>query len=175
MIFRILGGCGLALVLGVYAERANAGQVFLCEDGTSIEIAAADLEEAKRFDPCVARYFGNTVAPNAIPLPMRRPARTGLRADVAAVEKALRLQTVKSHKAEAPKAKAAKTLPVATEVVKTTAAAKVPAAKSPKMKSSQVPEVSALQRKLAALGAGDYRNVRVINGGQSSAWFRHER
>lgn len=173
MIFRILCACSMALVLGLIAERAKASQVFLCEDGKSVQIAAADLEEAKRFDPCVARYFGRTIDPAAVPLPLRRPDRKGVRADVAALAKALRAGALQTHADRPANAGSAKARPVA-ETASPSGTPQTTATTAPK-KGVQPPRASTLRGRLAALGSGDYRNVRVINGDGSSGWFRHER
>jgi hypothetical protein len=42
------------------AGRALATQAFLCEDGRVVYVKFGELEQLKRTDPCIARYFGLT-------------------------------------------------------------------------------------------------------------------
>lgn len=95
MIVRIFAVSAVALVVGSYIERARAGQFFVCEDGRTVEVAFNELDEAKRTDPCVAKYYGLSVAEPAlrgkagepvavggtvdIVLPVRKPVRVQLR------------------------------------------------------------------------------------------------
>ncbi len=66
MIVRIFAVSAVALVVGSYIERARAGQFFVCEDGRTVEVAFNKLDEAKRTDPCVAKYYGLSVAEPAL-------------------------------------------------------------------------------------------------------------
>jgi hypothetical protein len=71
MILKILAASIVALGLGLYAERASAGQTFMCEDGRLLQVEQKDLERMKREEPCIAAYFG--VAVQSVPLPIKRP------------------------------------------------------------------------------------------------------
>jgi hypothetical protein len=75
MILRIFAASMLALVAGSIAERAKADQSFVCEDGSLVQVRAADLERMKRENACVAQYFGGIGTTAAgLPLPVRKPA-----------------------------------------------------------------------------------------------------
>lgn len=80
MILRILSGSVIALGLGLYAESADAAQTFLCSDGRVLNVELADLERAKRDEPCVAQHFAaGDFQAVSVPLPVKRPAGFELR------------------------------------------------------------------------------------------------
>lgn len=61
---KVLGAAVLALVAGIVVEgsRAKAAEVFVCDGGRLVRAKPADLDRLKRTDPCIARYFGLTIA-----------------------------------------------------------------------------------------------------------------
>ncbi len=94
MIVRILAISAVALAIGAYAEQAHAGQIFICEDGRTVEVELQNLEAVKRSDSCVAKYFGIKISGQvavdaksvatanglAVVLPERKPKLPKLRA-----------------------------------------------------------------------------------------------
>ena len=63
MILRIFAVSVAALAAGSFIERARAGQFFVCDNGTAIEIELSRLEQAKRTIPCVAKHYGVEIQP----------------------------------------------------------------------------------------------------------------
>ena len=46
-----------ALIAGSLAEKARADEAYVCEGGRIAYVKPGELENKKRTDPCVARYF----------------------------------------------------------------------------------------------------------------------
>lgn len=68
VMLRVLGAALAALVAGAIAERARADEVFVCERGRLVRATPGTLEDLKRTDPCVARYFSGTAASRTAPV-----------------------------------------------------------------------------------------------------------
>lgn len=103
-IWRGAAIAALALAAGAWAERAHADEAYVCEAGRVAYVKPGELEEKKRTDPCVARYFDD------IPSVKRassaaRPA-TDQKAATPVAEEPLPVQKVSTA------APAAKTVPV---------------------------------------------------------------
>ncbi|MEO0670694.1 MAG: hypothetical protein AAFZ05_01550 [Pseudomonadota bacterium] len=156
MITRCLFVATLALVAGAFAEGARADQTFVCEDGRTLTMTSAAVEDAKLHDPCVAQHFGLTVGsikrrPSApmIALPVRRPVFGETRSATHAATAPKALVRGDATRSAAPTVKA---VPVAF-------------AKSPRVGN-----------RLAEMTFGTYRRVAIINARSAkAAWFQHER
>lgn len=148
---------GLVLIAGVLGlSPANASQVFVCDDGRAITVAPAELEAAKRTEPCVAKHFGIALRAEPVPLPIRHPERSVARAAAAS----------------APGPSVPATASAAPASSERHADAQQGA---PQLRGAQSEERSAMQDRLSALEAGDFRRVRVINGSGAAAWYNHAR
>ena len=86
----VLGG---AVLMAVAAAPASAVETFVCDDGRVLTLTQQQVEVLVNTDPCIAKYFGRTIAPDAaaspapatvaaepppavpidLPLPERRP------------------------------------------------------------------------------------------------------
>lgn len=133
---------------------AHADEAYVCDDGRVVYVKLAELEEKKRTDQCVAAYWGLTVeSPKS------------------------RTDTATAAPAPAPEIAAGKA-----------PAQKMPAVNgsAPLLKPTAEPEIEAPRRrnveeKSAAIMPAkaapntDFRNVKIINGGNSGAWYRHTR
>ena len=56
-IWRGAAIAALALAAGAWAERAHADEAYVCEAGRVVYVKPGELEEKKRTDACIARYF----------------------------------------------------------------------------------------------------------------------
>ena len=138
----LLGGLGALLT----PAGASADEAFLCGPSTIVYVAAGELEQKKKTDPCIAAYFGMTVDPGAKAEAGPAPVKANERIAKANVPDA----TVRQLKRlDGP------------EVSDPTADRSIRSA------SLLPPEASP---------GTDYRNVRVINAPSDEArWFRHDR
>lgn len=140
--------CSLLAGLGALLTPtgASADEAFLCGPSTIVYVAAGELEQKKKTDPCIAAYFGLTIDPGA-----------GLGAGAAPVKAKERIAKANGLDANARQLKRLDgpevSEPVAERNVRS--AALLPPEASP---------------------GTDFRNVRVINAPSDEArWFRHDR
>lgn len=62
-VVKLVGAAALALLAGMWAEGAKArAETFICEGGRLVKATPVELEQLKRTDECIARYFGLSVA-----------------------------------------------------------------------------------------------------------------
>ncbi len=150
MIARFCAISVLALCAGSFIEEARSEQLFVCDGGKAMRIAADQLELAKRTNPCVARHYGLHVEVKAsqetkkvlrpVIQPVIRPSETAT-TDIELPVRKPELKTV------------LKTLP-----------------------SPQARENRAAANRLAQSSSTDFRKVRIINAAPKSAkWFNHNR
>ena len=136
------------LIVPLAPFGARADEAFLCGPNTVVYVKAEDLELKKKTDPCIAAFFGLTVAPAG-------------KADHGPV------RTIATPKAGgSPPPAAQSTAPE----FKTLAAPETAEPVAPLREQS-----AALQAPRASPGT-DFRNVRIINaepGGEQ--WFKHEK
>lgn len=187
MTLRILALSALALFIGALVEHARAGQLFVCEDGSTVEIHHTKLDEAKRSNACVAKHFGLTLPAKAKVVRVKPKAAPVKRRAVPVKPKAVSVMPkappVKPT-VVAPKPKKAPVVvaqPVAVQPVKkklhkkpaTTVAAPVLRRTRTEMAARRRHDVA---RKTAAAQPVDYRRIRVINAqSPDSQWFYHKR
>jgi len=158
MIKRLLTGSVLALLAGSFVEAARAEQIFVCDDGRTLRISNASLEDAKRHDPCVAKSFGRAVRPRRVAVPERNP-------------RAARRSAARNATHHGPAVGATPTAAVASA----TSGAQSAVRSGQDLRPGLDPDASPIDRRLATLESGTYRRVRVINAGGASAWYRHTR
>ena len=130
-----------------WAPSAHAADAYLCEPDNVVYVELENLEAMKRSDPCIASYYGLTVAPKPVAKP-EAPPRSSQPARVAPLPAPIlgRRPRLVSDELVAP---------------------------SPLAVSKHRVEPSLALPVVAADGT-DYRNVRVINAhATSDAWFHH--
>ncbi|MFN0218884.1 MAG: hypothetical protein ACKVP4_08745 [Hyphomicrobium sp.] len=148
------------------AAPAWAAEAFLCGPDTVVYVEANELEHKKRTDPCIAGYYGLTIAPEqaAPTAPVIAPV----------------------IKATAPRAVAASSPPPAERVAalaptitpapvaKAAPVTKTPVARTP---VTSAPAPAAANITVASVApVANFRNVRILNAkSPKAAWFRHDK
>jgi hypothetical protein len=66
-VLKIISTALLALVAGWFVESAKADEAYVCDGGRIVYVKFGELERMKRHDPCIAAYYGMTVAGSAAP------------------------------------------------------------------------------------------------------------
>lgn len=61
-VLKLLMTATFALVAGWFVELAKADEAYVCEGGRIAYVKLGQLERMKREDPCIASYYGGTVA-----------------------------------------------------------------------------------------------------------------
>ncbi len=143
---------GFLAATGVEAVRAD--EAYLCEGGRVVKVPLGKLEEMKRTDACIARYYGLTVKSST-------PLETG---------------TITPHASIAPTAVTPPTAIAPDEPRRGPSQSEgQPAAELPK--PAPVRQASAEKPSPPRAAAGtDYRNVVLLNAAPGEpAIFRHDR
>jgi hypothetical protein len=87
---KIISTALLALVAGLFVETARADEAYVCDGGRIVYVKFGELERMKRQDPCIAAYYGMTVAGTQAPagdivrVPAPVPASRGATSTAAA-------------------------------------------------------------------------------------------
>ncbi len=164
----------LTLLLAAVALPAAADEAYVCEGGRIVYVKLGQVEALRRSDPCIAAYFGETVAS-----PTRAPAgRDGKHAPAPAAASAPQVFTVAGT---GPVAGASATTIAGAGLGTAADRGPAPARASRGRPVSVAAQPAARQPDKAparpeAHPDTDFRNVRLVNPspGQSDV-YRHER
>ncbi len=143
----------LTAVTLVLASSASADELYLCDGGRLVKVEVDTIEALKRTDPCIARYFGLTIAAAAAPAGTAR----------AAVEETGALPDGGASTATGEPAATGRALSPTSRAVRTVWRSERAKPAAPRTERVDVP------------GEG-YRTVAIINAGPDEARvYRHER